>query len=460
LEAIVDAIARALRSTPFEGKAFVVGGAVRDALLGRPVGQDVDIVVEGDAAACVRLLFERGVAERPPVTYPRFGTAMVLVQGTEVEFVTARRESYSPDSRKPDVEPATILEDAMRRDFTVNTLLRDVFTGATVDPLGKGLDDLRARVLRTPLDAEETFFDDPLRMLRAVRFRWQLGFEPAPGLTEAPKEQAGRLAVISAERIQEEFTKILLLPEAANAVRELMDWGLSDVFAPEFRPMVGCEQKGHHHLDVWGHTLLALSKVEEPDLMLRLGVLFHDIGKPPTKSVEADGRIRFFGHERVGGELARRVLRRLRYSEGTVATVAQLVEEHMRLNSMPTISDSAARRIVRDLGENLERWLRLIEADVSALRPGLTPMDVEAVRRRLAETVERTPAQALVSPLSGTEIMALTGVSPGPEIGTIKAALLEDVLEGRIAPGDRAAAEQRLKAEWRNWISATDVSGS
>lgn len=437
-----------------------MGGAVRDRLLGLPFRQDVDIVVEGDAGECVRLLYEAGVAERPPVTYPRFGTAMVVVQGTEVEFVTARRESYSPESRKPDVEPATILEDALRRDFTVNTLLQDVFTGETVDPLGTGADDLRDRVLRTPLDPEQTFFDDPLRMLRAVRFRWQLGFTVAAGLENAVRDQSGRLAVISPERIQEEFTKMVRLPGAAGALRDLMDLGLLDVFAPEFRAMAGCEQKGHHHLDVWGHTLLALSHVEGDDLAVRLGVLFHDIGKPPTKSVEADGRIRFFDHENIGAELARRVLRRLRYSEDLIGTVALLVSEHMRLNSMPSITDSAARRIVRDLGPDLERWLLLVEADVSALKPGLKPMDVDAVRRRLAETVDKTPAASLVSPLDGAKIMDLTGLGPGPQIGTIKAALVEDVLEGRLEAGDVASAEQRLMAEWRNWIRSDDVSGS
>jgi len=446
----VRKIAEAWRGTPFEGKAFLVGGAVRDELLGRDVKNDLDIVLEADALAAVRILKEKGVSEIEPVTYARFGTAMVRVDGANVEFVTARKESYSEESRKPDVEPATILEDAQRRDFTVNTLLRDIWTSELSDPLGNGLSDLESKVLRTPLDPEATFRDDPLRMLRAVRFRWQLGFSYAPDLANAVRDQASRLKVVSAERIRDEFVKMLALPDAERALQDLLELNLLVEFAPEFVDMVGCEQGGYHHLDVWSHTLLALKNAGPNDLVLSLATLLHDVGKPLTKTVETDGRTRFFGHENVGESIARTILRRLRFGNDVEDRVALLVKNHMRLNSMSEVSPSAARRIVRDLGPDLDRWLRLIEADAGALKPGVRELDLGPVRTMIEEVSRHTPPEALESPLSGERIMEITGLEPGPKIGRLKAALAEDVIEGRLSTGDEAEAKVRLMEHLRN----------
>lgn len=447
---VATLIAEALQGTEFEGRCFLVGGCVRDELMGRSQSDDLDLVVEGDALAVAQFLWEQRIAQFPPTTYPRFGTAMVTVDGRRVEFASARRESYEATSRKPSVERATLLEDAQRRDFTVNALMQDLFTGQVIDLTGSGIADLKEKVLRTPLDPVKTFFDDPLRMMRAVRFRWKLGFEYAPGLADALREEAHRLSVVSGERIREELSKMLLLPTAPEAMDDLMTLGLFDVFAPEFRPMVGCEQGGYHHLDVWNHTLLALKNAGSDDLLLSLSVLLHDVGKPLTQTRDDEGRIRFFGHETVGAELARTVLQRLKFSNTDIETVALLVKNHMRLNSMNSMSLSAARRIVRDLGDDVGRWLELIEADAGALKPGVKVLNLTDVRAKLTVVQAETPKEVLVSPLSGREIIEMTGLEPGEVVGRLKNALSEDVVEGRLAPGDKPGAVDRLWHHWRN----------
>jgi poly(A) polymerase len=438
-------IAAACSGTSFEGDLFLVGGAVRDQLLGIPHEADFDLVTRGDSAALARLLYRRGISEIPPVTYERFGTAMVRVSGADVEIVTARRESYDEDSRKPHVEPATYEEDASRRDFTVNTLMRSVFTDELRDPLGQGLADLQAKVLRTPLQPEATFHDDPLRMLRAVRFRWKLGFEPAPGLYEAIRETRERLRIISLERVRDELLKMLALPDASECFRDLMQLGLIEMFAPELLPMVGCQQGNYHHLDVWDHSLLVLRNAGTGDPILSLAALLHDVGKPPTRFVDEQGNVRFFGHEAVGAQMTLDLLRRLKFPQRDAERVATLVKNHMRLGSSPEFTPTAARRLIRDLDGEVERLLDLVEADANGLKAGVRVLDLEPIRKRIEEVKSATPRERLESPLTGKEIMELTGLPPGPEVGRLKQALTEMVLEGDLAPDDKATATNRLR---------------
>ena len=480
-------VAEAARGTPFENQLWLVGGAVRDELLSLGEGEasasqtDFDIVLEGDALALARLLREKGASSIAPVVYPRFGTAMVHVAGSNVELVTARRESYEATSRKPNVEPATLYEDAQRRDFTVNTLMRNLHTGELRDPLGVGLRDLEARVLRTPVDPSRTFYDDPLRMLRAVRFRWKLGFAPAQGLYEAIANEAYRLGsdvpsevrrslrttnlqddgrgqsaselaqskdVVSAERIRDEWVKMLLHPTASSAMRDLMSLGLLDQFAPEFLAMEGVDQGRYHHLDVWEHTLLVVNNLRQPrTLTLTLAALLHDIGKPSTWSADYEANIRFYGHETVGAEMAEKMLRRLKFSNEDIAPVVSLVKNHMRLGSFKEFTPTAARRLLRDMGDLLEPLFDLVEADAASLRPGVRVMDLAPIRARVAEVSALTPATSLESPLRGNEIMAMLNLAAGPEVGRIKQAILNEVLEGRIDPGDKAAAQRFLKQQ-------------
>jgi len=449
------AIREATTGTPFKGDLWLVGGAVRDELLGRPPKADFDLVTRGSSAELAGLLFERGVSSIAPVTYERFGTAMVQVANVDIEIVTARRESYDEGSRKPHVEAASYEEDARRRDFTVNTLMRNLHSGELRDPLGLGLGDLEAKVLRTPLDPIATFHDDPLRMMRAVRFRWQLGFEPAPGLYDAIRETRDRLKIISFERIRDELLKMLARPTGPDALDDLLKLGLMETIAPEFEAMVGVEQGNFHHLDVWDHTLLVMRNVwriessildpQSSNLHPVLGALFHDVGKPPTRMVDESGRTRFFGHEDVGAKMTREILRRWKFPEKEIDPVVKLVRNHMRLGSSPTFTKPAARRLIRDLGDDLEDLLVVVEADVSSLKPGVRQMDLGPIREQIAAVSHETPRETLESPLSGEEIMELLGIEAGPEVGKWKQFLTEKVLEGDLAPGDKDAAKAFLQ---------------
>ena len=444
----VTRITSAIEGTGFEGKVYLVGGFVRDALLGKVDSHDLDLVLEGDVPALANLLFTMGVASRPPVTYENFGTASMTIGEDEVEFTMARRESYRGESRKPDAEPATMIEDAQRRDFTVNSLLlplaRSACSGAgvvrsnVVDLLGNGLTDLDNRILRTPLDPLKTFEDDPLRMLRAVRFAHQLSFSYAPGLEDAIRAKASRLSILSPERIREELMKMLAGPAPAEALSDLMSFDLLSQFWPEFEDGIGMEQGTYHHLDVWGHTLEVVRQAR-PDPWLRLACLFHDVGKPKTRILK-DDRIRFFGHEDVGAEMARDMLNRLRFSGHEVSFVVKLVKNHMRLGSMKQFTPTAARRIIRDLGPDLEMLLDLCDADAAGLKRGVRVLNIPAIRAQIERLAEETPPQTLTSPLSGIEIMALGKGEPGPWVGEMKAALAEEVIAGRIEPGDKFAA--------------------
>ncbi|MHB8636690.1 MAG: CCA tRNA nucleotidyltransferase [Fimbriimonadaceae bacterium] len=441
----LEAVRRATLGSEYEGDLYVVGGYVRDELLGTTPGNDADLVTTRDAPSLAESLFAMGLTDHPAVTYPRFGTAMVAIGGMNLEFVTARRESYEADSRKPTVEPATLEEDAARRDFTVNAILKGLHDGRIYDPTGLGLADLTAKVLRTPLEPATTFRDDPLRMLRAIRFRWQLGFEAAPGLYAALESEAARLTVVSAERIKGELVKMLTAQWAADAMADLMQTGLTAVFAPELVAMCGVEQGSYHHLDVWHHTLAAVRNVTPGDPLLTLATLLHDVGKPATRTIDANGQTRFFGHEVIGARIASDLLRCLKFSNDDVDTVARLVKNHMRLGTAPAFSPAAARRLIRDLGDDLPRLLALVEADAGALKAGVRVLDLSQIRSRLAEIQAATPRQTLESPLSGEEIMRELQVDAGPGVGSAKAFLLEQVLEGNLAPNDREHAKKLLK---------------
>lgn len=449
-------IRSATLGTPYEGALWLVGGAVRDALLGRPASPDFDVVIGYDdrpatglsAQGLLALLQELGLLDIEPVVYAQFGTGLARLRGANVEVVLARRESYRGESRKPDVEPATLPEDARRRDFTVNALLVGLHSGQVKDPLARGLDDLERRILRTPLEPHDTFSEDPLRMLRAVRFKHQLGFEFAPGLAESIHETRARLAIVSAERIQAELLKLLALPTAADALADLMDLGLFEVIAPELCAMRGVEQGAYHHLDVWDHTLLVVRNAGQDDLVVTLAALLHDVGKPPTRSVDDQGATRFFGHETVGADMARTILQRLVFPNDLTDRVVRLVKNHMRLGSAPKFTDAAARRLLRDLGEDLDRLLRLCEADAAALKPGVRVFDSAGIRETIRRVSVATPRSTLESPLSGEEVMELLALQPGQEVGRAKRWLLEQVLEGRLAPGDKAEASRMLRDEY------------
>jgi len=436
--------------TKFENQLYLVGGAVRDNLLGITPKNDLDLVTELDATELAQLLHDSRASSIEPQLFTRFGTAMIRVAQTNIELITARKESYDSDSRKPHTQPATLLDDAYRRDFTVNSLLLNIHSGEILDLLNVGQQDLANRVLRTPLNPVTTFHDDPLRMLRAVRFKFQLGFDYAPDLPEALTNESHRLLIISQERIRDEFSKILTGPNPDMALEELRQFGLLNTWAPELEAMVGVEQGKYHYADVWVHTLAVVKNAGSHDLTLLLACLLHDIAKPLTKSVDLNGDIRFFDHEVVGADLAYELCLRWRFSLETATTVKLLVRNHMRLNSMDSMSTPAARRIIRDLGEHLELWLTLIEADSKSLKAGVRKLDLTPVRKKLEETRFTAPVSRWQSPLSGDEIIEIAGITPGPEVGLIKNHLENLVIEGEISADDKEAAKDALHKYLRN----------
>ena len=413
-------------------KAWVVGGYVRDHLIGH-AQPDLDVVVEGGAARQLAERFAQLAGAGPPVTFERYGTAQVTLPGHLVEFVSARSESYAPDSRKPNVRPATLDEDLRRRDFTVNTLLMDL-DGNIHDRLGGARADLDARILRTPADPLETFNDDPLRMLRAVRFAAQLGFDLAPDLLPAMRQLRSRLAspVISVERTAEELRK-MLVSERPRLALELLDaGGLLELVLPELAACKGIEQGGYHTHDVYGHTLLAV-ELTPADLVLRLAAVFHDVGKPATAT--PDGA--FTGHEEVGAAMARAALERLRFSLKEIDAVVVLVRQHLRpVYYRSEWSDGAVRRLARDAGAQIERLMALARADVAASAyPESQKLDELAAR--LAEVLSERPTR-LAPPVDGEDIMRALGMPPGPSVGRIKERLSELVMDGEIEPSREA----------------------
>jgi poly(A) polymerase len=419
-------------------RAWAVGGYVRDRLLGRD-RPEIDVVVEGGDALQLAEHFARLTGSRRPALFPRFGTAQVNWRDRQIEFVTARAESYLPDSRKPEVRPASLQEDLLRRDFTVNALLMDL-DGNVIDPLG-GLADLERRVLRTPRDPLDTFNDDPLRMLRAIRLAVQLGFDLDPSLLPAIRRlrERARPPVLSVERVNEELRKMLLSDQPGRAIELLDAAGLVEVLMPEVYACHGVEQGGWHTRDVYGHTVETVGHTQA-DLVLRLAALFHDVGKPPTAT--PDGA--FHGHDELGSRMAAEALAKLRFSNSDIESVSRLVRLHLR----PVFYSSewgqgAVRRLARDAGPLLWKLLALARADIaaSAYPHGDKIDELEA---RLRAVLEETPSRMRV-PISGRDIMSIRGIGPGPEVGRLKERLEELVMDGTLAP-DRQALLDYLAA--------------
>lgn len=441
-ETLLQTLRDATQNTAYEDKLFLVGGFVRDQAMGLPSAQDdIDLVLEGDAVALAGFFYDTHVAQHKPVVYPRFGTAMIMVQGRAVELVTARLESYGPDSRKPaEVRPGTLADDALRRDFTINTLLQNLHTGEIIDPLDRAYADIAARIIRTPTDALLTFQDDPLRMLRAVRFAARFGFAIEPLTWKAIRQSAPRLSIISAERIQAEFSKTLLTSRPTLGMTLLLDSGLLAQFAPELVSMVGVTQNEFHAYPVWDHTLVAVGTLPaDASLVLRLATLLHDLGKPSTKAVSDDGRVHFYGHADKGAALARAFLARLKYPNEIIQAVTTLVAQHMRIGEYrPIWTNGAIRRLIRDLGPQLDDLFAIHRADVAALAP--THHDISRateLRARMETAQAGQDIAALSSPLDGSELMQMLALPPGPKLGQVKDYLTNEVVEGRLAAEDK-----------------------
>ncbi|MFF2276859.1 CCA tRNA nucleotidyltransferase [Agromyces sp. NPDC058126] len=438
----------------------LVGGPVRDAFLGRAMN-DLDFTT--DATPDEILAIVKPIAEAHWDIGRAFGTIGAKVAGETVEITTYRADAYDGDSRKPEVVFGDSLEaDLTRRDFTVNALALRLPQLELVDPSG-GVEDLVAKVLRTPASPEQSFGDDPLRMLRAARFASQLGFEVEDATTQALSDLAPEIDRISAERVRDELAKLLLTDAPRPGLRLLVDSGLAARVLPEL-PALRLERDEHHrHKDVYEHSLTVLEQAIDyererdvagrPDLVLRLAALLHDIGKPATRRYESGGAVSFYHHDVVGAKLARKRLRALRFDNDTVAAVSRLIELHLRFFGYTdgAWTDSAVRRYVRDAGdaEQLERLHILSRADVTTRnrrKADQLAFAYDDLEERIAVLAEEEELAAVRPELDGQQIMKLLDIKPGPVVGEAYKYLLEVRLdEGPI--GEDAAAD-RLRAWW------------
>ncbi|HEV8633326.1 MAG TPA: HD domain-containing protein [Chloroflexota bacterium] len=430
-------------------RVFLVGGSVRDQLLGRPL-KDLDLTTDATPDR-IRAVLKSTEPDGLYDVGARFGTIGAVYRlddgPIDVEITTFRTEAYEPGSRKPAVAYGTsLVEDLSRRDLTINAMARDVRTNEVIDPF-EGQRDLRLRLIRAVGDPAERFREDPLRMLRAIRLAVELGFTLEPGTAGAIQERAGDLETISRERIAEELNRILVSPEPARGLQLMADLGLMTYVVPELLPLRNTHE-GRRSKDVFAHTLRVVQNAP-PDLVTRWAALLHDVGKPKTLVVDG-GEVQFPGHERVGESMARQILAGLRLDSATIDQVAQLVGLHMRPNQYePEWTDGAVRRLMRDAGPNLDRLLALSEADVTSQRAhkiAAARARVEALRRRCAGIAEQEEVAKLKSPLDGHDLMRLFDRPPGPWIKPVKDYLLDLVLDGELAPDDRDRAAELARA--------------
>lgn len=445
----------------FEAAGFelaLVGGPVRDELLGRRSG-DWDLTTDAHPEQTLALL--EGWADATWDVGIRFGTVGGQRHGLKVEITTYRTEQYADDTRKPEVQYGTSLEDDLfRRDFTVNAMAVRLPSGELVDPFN-GLADVQAGVLRTPGTPEMSFSDDPLRMMRAARFASQLGFRVVPDVVIAMTEMASRLSIVSAERIQVEFSKLLLGTHPREGLTLLVETGLADQFIPELGRLRLEIDEHHHHKDVYEHSLTVLEQAmsleqtheptSEPDLVLRLAALLHDIGKPKTRRFEQGGSVSFHHHEVVGAKLVRKRLSELRYSNEIIDDVSKLVELHLRFHGYGSgeWSDSAVRRYVRDAGDLLARLHKLTRADCTT-RNRRKAFQLQAtydeLERHISVLAEKEELDSIRPDLDGNAIQAILGIGPGPAVGKAYKFLLE--LRMEQGPLDPDQAEAGLRAWW------------
>ena len=436
---------------------YIVGGYVRDLLMKRAAPTDIDFVTEGSGIALAQSVAAAIDPETKVSVFKTYGTAMFRYQGLELEFVGARKESYNAESRNPSVEQGTLEDDQKRRDFTINAMaisLNQESFGELVDPF-HGVEDMGKRILRTPLEPEQTYSDDPLRMMRAVRFAATLGFSIEENSLEAIKKEAHRRKIVTIERIMVEFNKIMLSDKPSTGLKILKDTGLLELIIPELTALEGIEEvEGQTHKDNFWHTLEVVDNISQntENLWLRWAALLHDIGKAPTKKFVKGTGWTFHGHEFLGSKMVKTLFQRLKLPLGKDM---KYVQKMVKLSSRPIAlisdeaSDSALRRMLFDAGEDLEDLFTLCKADITTKntqKQEKFKKNFEYVAQKIKEVEEKDHIRNFQPPITGEEIMAMFSLAPGREIGILKERVKEAILEGNI-PNEKEAAREFVLQE-------------